>query len=158
MFHPATYYGSHIEETEDPVARSAFKTMVNTYGQTPRQLFRYPHPMTVDDYSPKHVAKNTNCRSVITGKIFTNQIQDCISIKFIMGIPVIGLKNLKWGNYVGSPEENVPMYIWRRKHKTLVSDFVPLLTNDVFGLSNHSALLLTYSKVIIIHINLLSLY
>lgn len=66
MFHPATYYGSHIEETEDPVARSAFKTMVNTYGQTPRQLFRFPHPMTVDDYSPK----NTNCRSVIAGKLF----------------------------------------------------------------------------------------
>jgi hypothetical protein len=39
------------------------------------------------------------------------------------------------------------MYIWKRKHKTLVSDFVPLLTNDVFGLSKNSALLLTYSKV-----------
>lgn len=64
----------------------------------------------------------------------------------------IGLKNLKWGNYVGSLEENTPMYIWKRKHKTLVSDFVPLLTNDVFGLSNNSALLLTYSKVIIIQI------
>lgn len=64
----------------------------------------------------------------------------------------IGLKNLKWGNYVGSLEENVPMYIWKRKHKTLVSDFVPLLTNDVFGLSKNSALLLTYSKVIMINI------
>ncbi|XP_060836143.1 lysosomal-trafficking regulator isoform X2 [Rhopalosiphum padi] len=123
VFHPATYYGSHIEETEDPVARSAFKTMVSTYGQTPRQLFRFPHPMIVNDYSPKNVTKNTNCRNVIKG-----------------------LKNLKWGNYVGSPEENVPMYIWKRKHKTLVTNFVPLLTNDVFGLSNNSALLLTYSK------------
>lgn len=64
----------------------------------------------------------------------------------------IGLKNLKWGNYVGSLEENAPMYIWKRKHKTLVSDFVPLLTNDVFGLSKNSALLLTYSKVIMINI------
>lgn len=49
------------------MARSAFKTMVNTYGQTPRQLFRFPHPMTVDDYSPK----NTNCRNVIAGKLIT---------------------------------------------------------------------------------------
>lgn len=64
VFHPATYYGSQIEETKDPVARSAFKTMVNTYGQTPRQLFRFSHPMTVDDYSPK----NVNCRNVIPGK------------------------------------------------------------------------------------------
>lgn len=54
---------------------------------------------------------------------------------------------MKWGTYVGSPEENTPMYIWKRKHKTQVSDFVPLLTNDVFGLSKNSALLLTYSKV-----------
>lgn len=65
---------------------------------------------------------------------------------------VVGLKNLKWGSYVGSLEENVPMYIWKRKHKTLVSEFVPLLTNDVFGLSNNSALLLTYSKVIVVHV------
>uniref|UniRef100_A0A2S2Q1U2 Lysosomal-trafficking regulator n=1 Tax=Sipha flava TaxID=143950 RepID=A0A2S2Q1U2_9HEMI len=123
VFHPATYYGSHIEETEDPVARSAFKTMINTYGQTPRQLFRFPHPMTVDDYAPKNISKPTNFRNVING-----------------------VNNLKWGTYVGSPEENTPMYIWKRKHKTLVSDFVPLLTNDVFGLSKNSALLLTYSK------------
>lgn len=73
-----------------------------------------------------------------------------IYILFHIIIFAVGLKNLKWGNYVGSPEENTPMYIWKRKHKTLVSDFVPLLTNDVFGLSNKSALLLTYSKVILI--------
>lgn len=151
MFHPATYYGSHIEETEDPVARSAFKTMVNTYGQTPRQLFRFPHPMTVDDYSPKNTAKNTNCRNVIAGTIFTKK-SFIVYILFHIIIFTVGLKNLKWGNYVGSPEENIPMPIWKRKHKTLVSDFVPLLTNDVFGLSNKSALLLTYSKVILIFI------
>lgn len=152
MFHPATYYGSHIEETEDPVARSAFKTMVSTYGQTPRQLFRFPHPMTVDDYSPKNVTKNPNCRNVITGKMFL-RLFDHVDFPFVLfHMTFIGLKNLKWGNYVGSPEENVPMYIWKRKHKTLVTNFVPLLTNDVFGLSNNSALLLTYSKVIIITI------
>jgi len=152
VFHPATYYGSHIEETEDPVARSAFKTMVSTYGQTPRQLFRFPHPMTVDDYSPKNVTKNTNCRNVITGKMFL-RLFDHVYFPFVLfHMSFIGLKNLKWGNYVGSPEENVPMYIWKRKHKTLVTNFVPLLTNDVFGLSNNSALLLTYSKVIIITI------
>jgi len=50
------------------------------------------------------------------------------------------------------------MYIWKRKHKTLVTDFVPLLTNDVFGLSNNSALLLTYSKVTKITIVKLTFY
>ncbi|XP_050540589.1 lysosomal-trafficking regulator isoform X2 [Daktulosphaira vitifoliae] len=123
VFHPATYYGSHIEETKDPLARSAFKTMVNTYGQTPRQLFRSPHPMTIDDYSPKNLMKHTSCPNVISG-----------------------VKNLKWGNYVGSPEEYTPINIWKSKYETRVCDFVPLLTNDVFGLSNNSALILTYSK------------
>lgn len=51
------------------MARSAFKTMVNTYGQTPRQLFRFPHPMTVNDYSPKNGINNPNCRNVISGRI-----------------------------------------------------------------------------------------
>lgn len=60
-----------------------------------------------------------------------------------------GVKNLKWGNYVGSPEEYTPINIWKSKYETSVCDFVPLLTNDVFGLSNNSALILTYSKVII---------
>lgn len=152
VFHPATYYGSHIEETEDPVARSAFKTMINTYGQTPRQLFRFPHPMTVDDYSPKKVSRPTNCRNVIKGKLLIVNCSCSSSCTFYFICDIIifhvpGINNLKWGTYVGSPEENPPMYIWKRKHKTLVSDFVPLLTNDVFGLSNNSALLLTYSKV-----------
>lgn len=75
-----------------------------------------------------------------------------------MIISLKGLKNLKWGSYVGSPEEDIPVNIWKRKHRTLVSDFVPLLTNDVFGLSKNSALLLTYSKVSIILVNLLLIF
>jgi len=94
VFHPATYYGSHIEETEDPVARSAFKTMVNTYGQTPRQLFRFPHPMTVDDYSPK----NTNCRNVITGtKLFVVEtLTHFIPYNFCCRLKKFKMGKLRW--------------------------------------------------------------
>ena len=40
-----TYFGKDVDSIADPVRRQALKTMVKTYGQTPRQLFRSPHPI-----------------------------------------------------------------------------------------------------------------
>ncbi|KAG8236413.1 hypothetical protein J437_LFUL012834 [Ladona fulva] len=45
VFHPATYYGFNVESIKDPLERTAWETMIRTYGQTPRQLFRSAHPM-----------------------------------------------------------------------------------------------------------------
>ncbi|XP_036146533.1 lysosomal-trafficking regulator isoform X4 [Monomorium pharaonis] len=45
VFHPATYYGFDVEKIIDPLERQAWETMVRTYGQTPAQLFRAPHPL-----------------------------------------------------------------------------------------------------------------
>jgi hypothetical protein len=45
VFHPATYNGFDPESIADPLVRIAWQTMVRTYGQTPKQLFRSPHPM-----------------------------------------------------------------------------------------------------------------
>ncbi len=49
VFHPATYYGFDVDKIADPVERAAWETMVRTYGQTPRQLFRSPHPMVIQN-------------------------------------------------------------------------------------------------------------
>lgn len=38
-----TYYGVRVSSITDPVRQKALKTMIETYGQTPRQLFNYPH-------------------------------------------------------------------------------------------------------------------
>ncbi len=40
-----TYFGVDVEAVSDPVKRNAVKTMIRTYGQTPQQLFRTPHPL-----------------------------------------------------------------------------------------------------------------
>ena len=39
-----TYFGIEVDNIADPVRRNAIKTMIKTYGQTPKQLFRIPHP------------------------------------------------------------------------------------------------------------------
>ncbi|TMW51472.1 hypothetical protein DOY81_003443 [Sarcophaga bullata] len=44
VFHPATYAVFLESEISDPIEREAVETMVKTYGQMPRQLFKSPHP------------------------------------------------------------------------------------------------------------------
>ena len=53
-----TYYGSDFEIIEDPVERIALKTMIKTYGQTPKQLFKNKHPPRSVYSSPRN--KSTN--------------------------------------------------------------------------------------------------
>ena len=40
-----TYFGVDVDSIEDVVRRKAVKTMIKTYGQTPKQLFNTPHPL-----------------------------------------------------------------------------------------------------------------
>jgi len=39
-----TYFGIDVDSIADPVGRNATRTMIKTYGQTPKQLFRHVHP------------------------------------------------------------------------------------------------------------------
>lgn len=118
VFHPATYYGFDPESIEDPLLRKAWQTMVRMYGQTPKQLFRAPHPLVVQCLDPKK-----NVPQVIPS-----------------------VKGLSWGNYVGSPAESNPTIIWQGSHHTSISTLIALLSNDVFGLATNTALLLSYTK------------
>ncbi|XP_011866548.1 PREDICTED: lysosomal-trafficking regulator isoform X3 [Vollenhovia emeryi] len=119
VFHPATYYGFDVEQITDPLERQAWETMVRTYGQTPAQLFRAPHPLIQN-----------------LGNItLSNQTPQVIE----------GIDGIKWGNYVGAPG-NEPVLCWKLKHKTPLASLVPLATGDVFGLPNHTTLLLGYTK------------
>lgn len=38
-----TYYGVDVNAITDHVRQKALKTMIETYGQTPQQLFNFPH-------------------------------------------------------------------------------------------------------------------
>ncbi|XP_068142089.1 lysosomal-trafficking regulator isoform X1 [Drosophila tropicalis] len=79
VFHPATYAVFLDSEISDPIEREAVKTMVKTYGQMPRQLFKSAHPATKAlDYS-------------LVDKSIVSTV-----------------KGLRWGVYVGSPQLKVP--------------------------------------------------
>ncbi|XP_014468102.1 PREDICTED: lysosomal-trafficking regulator isoform X2 [Dinoponera quadriceps] len=120
VFHPATYYGFNVEQIVDPVARQAWETMVRTYGQTPAQLFRAAHPLSMQ-----------NLNNVVQ----SSQIPQVIE----------GISGIKWGNYVGAPG-NEPVLCWKHKHRSPLASLVPLTTGDVFGLPNYTTLLLGYTK------------
>jgi len=54
VFHPLTYEGSvDFERLKDPVQRLAFEVQITEFGQTPRQLFRKPHPQKYAKVIPK---------------------------------------------------------------------------------------------------------
>lgn len=40
-----TYFGTDVDKISDPLRRTAIKTMIKTYGQTPKQLFKTTHPI-----------------------------------------------------------------------------------------------------------------
>jgi factor associated with neutral sphingomyelinase activation len=45
VFHPLTYEGHvDIDTITDPVERRAIELQINEFGQTPKQLFKIPHP------------------------------------------------------------------------------------------------------------------
>ncbi|XP_046387473.1 lysosomal-trafficking regulator isoform X2 [Ischnura elegans] len=121
VFHPATYYGFDVESILDPLEREAWETMINTYGQTPRQLFRSAHPMVVQTLLSK--ASSINTPNVLP---------------FVRG--------LQWGSYVGSPADPPPRVVWRQQHRNTVATLIPLITNDVFGLAPLTSILLCYGK------------
>lgn len=45
VFYPLTYEGNiELDKIFDPIEKKAIEIQVNEYGQTPRQLFKTPHP------------------------------------------------------------------------------------------------------------------
>ncbi|KAH8275007.1 hypothetical protein KR018_009608 [Drosophila ironensis] len=78
---PQTYAVFLDSEISDPIEREAVKTMVKTYGQMPRQLFKSPHPASKAlDYA-------------------------------LVDKPIVAtVRGLRWGVYVGSPQLKAPSW------------------------------------------------
>ncbi|CAB4056896.1 LYST [Lepeophtheirus salmonis] len=90
VFHPSTYYGFNVDSIQDSVQRSARIAMIQTYGQTPKQLF-----------------------------------------------------GLRWGKYIGSPDEKNPAIIWSSSIKKLAFTLVPISNNRIYGLPSNASLIFT---------------
>ncbi|OMJ93774.1 hypothetical protein SteCoe_3221 [Stentor coeruleus] len=64
LFHPLTYEGSvDLDSVNDPLQRRAMELQINEFGQTPKQLFKIPHPPRSVQQEPqikRQDSKSTN--------------------------------------------------------------------------------------------------
>ena len=60
MFYYLTYEGAvDIEAIQDPAERAAIELQINEFGQTPKQLFRIPHPRRFVKVGPGSAERRT---------------------------------------------------------------------------------------------------
>jgi len=122
VFHPSTYAGFDAKEgnDDDPIERSAKLTMIRSYGQVPRQLFRQPHPMSVQ---PLLNAKSVHRSAGLLPSV----------------------DHLKWGCYLGSPACQDPVLKHRESFAVPVQSFLPLRTGDTYALGPFTAAIVSHS-------------
>lgn len=126
VFHPSTYASfdaavSNKEGTnEDPIERSAKLTMIRSYGQVPRQLFRQPHPMSVQPLGAKSVPRR--------GTRLLSSVE-----------------HLQWGCYVGSPACQDPVLKYKECFTVPVQSFLPLRTGDTYALGPFTSAIVSHS-------------
>ena len=91
---------------QDPLEKKARIAMIKTYGQTPKQLFRHPHPLQPRSLTPDRPE--------------------------LRSPPVLdSVVGLRWGDYIGSPTEPAPTVVWRARQKAMVAKLLPLASNEV---------------------------
>lgn len=114
QFHPYTYEGwVDISKITDPIERDATVTQINSYGQTPTQLFKTPHPRRSDTHLR---ASNPDGIHVVPHKLQVFPALPWANVRklhFHNGTPValgsrqellwpLGTHYLQWGNWDGS--------------------------------------------------------
>ncbi|XP_055879864.1 lysosomal-trafficking regulator-like isoform X2 [Biomphalaria glabrata] len=127
VFHPSTYFGVDASTIKDPLKRHALLTMIKTYGQTPKQLFRQAH-------------KSCQIPS------FQNPGLEERPTVYVPR-PVPSIYGLKWGNFLGSPD--LPLPISRELINVspkVIMKLVPLPNGIVFGVEKSANILLLHSK------------
>ncbi|CAH1790633.1 unnamed protein product [Owenia fusiformis] len=139
MFHPATYFGVNVDDIADPVRRNAIRTMVKTYGQTPKQLFTSAHPTPVPALGDPVPNKESSSHASLSHAESTRASHS-------QRPPVHNVEGLQWGRFVGSPRCKTPVVSWQKTYPTPMSTLVALHTGEVFGLGENCTLLDIYSK------------
>ena len=74
VFHPLTYEGAvNIDAIEDKVTKEATIAQISSYGQTPKQLFKKPHPgISLESFSPFSERDVSSQLSLLQDAIFTH--------------------------------------------------------------------------------------
>lgn len=166
VFHPATYYGVDVNAITDHVRQKALKTMIETYGQTPQQLFTFPHsprplrkpqatqPSDVGStaslntlkfmdagtelaYAGIRMSRLTTSLSSDTGTIVGSTADTLTEISS----PISTVEGLKWGEYVGSPALGAPAVGFTQPLNSSVQSLICFNNDNLFALSHNTTLL-----------------
>ena len=122
VFHPATYPGEQGAEL-DPVEERARQTMIETYGQTPLQLFFSAHPLPLE-------------------KLVRTEGQEGGEVREDALLPALSsVRGMSWGSWVGAPGQPSPYIVWQQQQGAAVTALVSLESNEVVGLQGRSVLL-----------------
>ena len=128
VFHPATYYGFDIDTIQDDIQREARKAMIQTYGQTPKQLFDKPHP------------KKKKIRKISAAASAKASYDNSLQLSVLPSTPCDTCTGLRWGNIVGLvPHEKVFHEFSGQVALTSVSQ------DRVFGLKPGSVALIKFA-------------
>jgi len=121
VFHPATYPTNQTQQMDELEAR-ARQTMIETYGQTPLQLFSSAHPLPLAELVRQERGNSPT------------------------PLPVVRtVTGMAWGNYVGAPGHPAPTVVWQQNQGVTVTNLVRLETNEVFGIPSRSVLVGKYN-------------
>lgn len=108
---------SHRRNQQADIERLALETMIKTYGQMPRQLFG--HPMRQRSY---HTFNSTQLGNKSSGNQQSSPTSSDSAAPAAASIriePLKEVKGLRWGSFVGSPDENDIIVV---DHKKITSD------------------------------------
>lgn len=168
VFHPATYYGVDVNAITDHVRQKALKTMIETYGQTPQQLFNFPHsprpqqkqqstqPSDVGSMTSLNTLKLLEIDPVFGAGYFNQHYRLTTSLTSETGsstgtiseLPsaMSTVEGLKWGQYVGSPALGAPAVGFTQALTPSVQSLVCLDNDSVFALSDNSTLMTVHQE------------
>ncbi|XP_078313286.1 lysosomal-trafficking regulator-like isoform X5 [Crassostrea virginica] len=142
VFHPSTYFGMDIDSVKDPLRRHALKTMVKTYGQTPKQLFKWAHPQRSSQQDTPNIISQlfTSTTPALEVPIKQNP-----QLPYVPS-PLTSVNGLKWGVYVGSRDLQPPEVIWQSRYDAVVANLTAFPTGEVFGVGEKCCCLTMHSK------------
>eukprot|EP00092_Neocalanus_flemingeri_P032520 GFUD01035369.1.p1 GENE.GFUD01035369.1~~GFUD01035369.1.p1 ORF type:complete len:2027 (+),score=668.98 GFUD01035369.1:647-6082(+) len=121
VFHPATYPTNQTMEMDELESR-ARQTMIETYGQTPLQLFSSAHPLPLAE---------------LVSQERSNSPPPLPVVRTVTG--------MAWGSYVGAPGQPAPTVVWQQNQGVTVTNLVRMENNEVFGVPSRSVLIGKYN-------------
>ncbi len=121
------------------VHRKAIETMIKTWGQTPKQIFTTSHAscLAVIQQIKKSISMN------LSSSLSPNTSAQALMNTFYPESSIHNIiLNVKWGMYVGSPEQtSPPVCVYKESCKKNIVSLVSLPNNEVVGLAQYKSLL-----------------